>query len=355
MDEQGSLLTGGYYEDISYDNIQDLLDRILGSSTFDFKECVGNLLSGQETISLHTLLQSVWHGMLQGIAEQKDVYFFLIILSLFMALFTNFTKMLQGKQVAGTAFYVTYSLFFATIASSFYAVQDVARVAVSDLLDFMKVLVPSFFIGVSFSTGPAVSAVFYEFTLVVIAGVTLLLLEIIMPVVNIYFVLSLANQLSEEDMLSGMTGLLETFVKWSMKSLLGIVLGMNVIQGLIVPNLGQVKKSAMIKAVSMVPGVGNGMNAVAETVLSAGVLVKNAIGVTGLLAIVMICIVPIGKLIACGLSYQLIGAFLQPVSDKRIIKCVESMTKSVKLLLYTLGLSAVLFLLSITLISTMTG
>ena len=182
-----------------------------------------------------------------------------------------------------------------------------------------------------------------------------IIIKLVIPLINFYLIIMLANNLSKEDMLSRLAGLIESVIKWVLRSLLAAVIGYQAIQGLIVPVADQVKRSAIFKASSALPGVGNAIESVAETVIGAGVLLKNAIGVAGLVVVITICIVPIVQLIVITLIYKLSSAALQPISDKRIIECVSASAKSVEMLLQCVIVGAILFLLSITIVAISTG
>jgi stage III sporulation protein AE len=140
-----------------------------------------------------------------------------------------------------------------------------------------------------------------------------------------------------------------------LKSLLAIVIGFSAIKGLIVPVADQVKRSALFKASEAIPGIGDALGGVTETILGAAVLLKNAIGVTGLIVIIIICAVPFLKLIMVTVVFKAGSAALQPISDKRFIECISASAKSSALLLQTVFTGAVLFLLAITIVAVTTG
>jgi len=133
------------------------------------------------------------------------------------------------------------------------------------------------------------------------------------------------------------------------------VVGFSAIKGLIVPVADQVKRSALYKASEAIPGVGDALGGVTTTILGAGILLKNAIGVTGLIVIITICAVPFIKLLMITAVYKVGGAALQPISDKRFIECISASSKSAALLLQAVFVGAVLFLLAITIVAVTTG
>ena len=91
--------------------------------------------------------------------------------------------------------------------------------------------------------------------------------------------ISLINNLSKEEMLGKMAELLDTAVSWGLKTLLGMVVGLQVVRGLIAPVMDTLKRSALGKAAGALPGVGNAVNMVTELVLTSAVLVRNCLGV----------------------------------------------------------------------------
>jgi stage III sporulation protein AE len=165
----------------------------------------------------------------------------------------------------------------------------------------------------------------------------------------------LANNLSKEDMLSRLADLFSTAISWLLKSMLAAVVGFHAIQGLIVPVVDQVKRSALLKASEALPGIGDALGGVTETILGAGVLLKNAIGVAGLIAIIIMSAVPFLKLLMITVVYKIGCAALQPISDKRFIECINASAKSAAMLLQTVFVGAVLFLLSITIVAVTSG
>ena len=52
------------------------------------------------------------------------------------------------------------------------------------------------------------------------------------------------NHLSKEDMLSKMAELLETMINWSLKTMLGAVLGLQAVRGLVAPAMDAIKRTA---------------------------------------------------------------------------------------------------------------
>ncbi|SFR67577.1 stage III sporulation protein AE [Anaeromicropila populeti] len=349
-------LVADYGEELEYDEIQKVINEIQnGSEEFNFEEYVNEFVSGEEPFDLSNICSKLANGVLNQIVIERKTIIQLLAIAVIASVFTNFTNVFQNSHIAETGFYVTYLLLFTLLTTSFYQVTRIAEGALTTLLDFMKALLPTYFICITFSAGAKTSMVFYESTLVLITIINVVLIKILLPLINVYFILLMANNIMKEDMLSKFAELLEMVISWSLKTILGAVVGFNVIQGLVVPVTDYVKQSMMMKTANAIPGVGNAFSSVTETVFAAGVLIKNSVGAAGLIAIVVICANPVIKLGIYSLIYKLGAAIVQPISDKRVLNCINGTAKSARLLVSMVIIAAVLFIFTIVIITTSTN
>ena len=343
-------------DDIKYDEIQEVIDDILGhGNKFDFDKYIQDLINGEEDFSLESIGRRLIQSIKGEIKANINTFGSLLTISLIAALFTNLSMAFRNNQAADTGFYVTYLLLFGLLISSFIMASRIAAETINSLLDFMRALVPAYLLSVAFVTGATTSLVYYEAALGLIMLVDFAIIKVVIPMINFYLVIMLANNLSKEDMLSRLAELLATGINWLLKSLLAIVIGFSAIKGLIIPVADQVKRTALYKASEAIPGIGDALGAVTETVLGAAFLLKNAIGVAGLVVILIICAVPFIKLTMVTVVYKVGSAALQPISDKRFIECISASAKSSAMLLQTVFTGAVLFLLAITVVAVTSG
>lgn len=341
--------------DIKYDEVQQVIDEVLSSNDkINFEEYVTNLISGKTKFSLKQIGTDIKNGILNEFKGNIGTLTSLLSVAIIAAIFTNFSHAFQNSQVAETGFYVAYLLLFSVLTASFISAASLASNTISKVLDFMTVLVPTYFITVAFTSSASTSLVYYQATLFLITFVDALLIKVVIPSINIYLIISMANNLSKEDLLSKLSELMAVVIKWVLRSLLAVVIGFNAVQGLILPVADNLKKSVFMKAAGAIPGVGDILGGVTESILGAGILLKNAVGIVGVIIIIIVCAVPIFKLATTTLIYKISCAAVQPISDKRMLNCVNSSAEASALLLETVFVGAVLFLLTITIVAAST-
>lgn len=339
-------------EDLDYTEIQSVLDDVLSDDeSMNFGTYVSELVSGKESISFGGILGKIKQVITSELFGNFRSLTKLITIAVIAAIFTNFSHTFQNSQVAETGFYVTYLLMFGILAATFMTATSLAANTLDKILDFMKALVPAYCMSVAFCTGASTSTLVYQGILVLITLVDIILIKIIIPLINLYMMAILANNLSKEDLLSKLADLLSTAIRWVLKTLLAVVIGIGTIQSLLAPAIDQMKRSAVIKATGSIPAIGGLLSGVTETVLGAGVLLKNSIGVAGMVAVIIICAIPLIKLVIYVFIYKLASAVIQPISDKRILNCVSASAEATSLLLQTVFVGAVLFEIVITIIA----
>ena len=75
---------------------------------------------------------------------------------------------------------------------------------------------------------------------------------------------------------------------------------------------------------SAVPIVGKVLGDAVDTVLGCGIILKNAVGLVGVLMVVGICIIPILKLAVLTISYKLLAGILLIIGTTLVLKISNS-------------------------------
>ena len=160
---------------------------------------------------------------------------------------------------------------------------------------------------------------------------------------------------SKEEMLDRMAELLKTVVNWGLKTMLGAVVGLQVVRNLVAPVIDTLKRSMVGRAAGALPGIGNAVNMVTELVLTSAVLVRNCLGVVILLAFVAVGVGPVIHYGLQSLVYRFLAAVAQPVSDKRIVESLATMGEGCAMLLKVLFTAEVLCMLDFVILMTSVG
>ena len=247
-------------------------------------------------------------------------------------------------------FFITYLLLFTFLAMSLMESINLAANVVKDILEFMRVLMPAYFLAVAFAGGSVSAVAMYEFTLWIMTAGQWFLNTVMLPLVRVYVLLEMAGNLAKEEFLSKMTELLEQLAAWGIKTVPGLVLGFHLIQSLILPYVDSLKQGTVQKAVSMIPGIGQGAAAMTQLLVGSGVLIKNTIGMAAVIILMILIAMPVIKLLILLLLYQCVAAVMEPVCDKRLVSCVSAAAKGQKMMLQVVIAAALILVITIAIV-----
>lgn len=89
--------------------------------------------------------------------------------------------------------------------------------------------------------------------------------------------------------------------------------------------------------------------------MSCGNILKNAVGIVGVIIILGICIVPIIKLATLMGVYYLGSALCQPIADTKIVKLLDQVGGVFKLLLAVMCSISAMLIIGVTLVIKITS
>ena len=316
-------------------------------SSISFKEILQALMKGSLDSAGQMFAQMIKEQITGGIYENQQLLFKIACFAVIGAIFTNFAMAFSKEQVAETGFYLTYTLLMTLMMTSFIMTAAIITNVLKSLTGFMKVLLPTFCAALTFTTGSLLSGAYYELMMAAIAIADWLMSTLIMKLIQIYVLTALVNHISKEDYLSKLSELLALLIRWSIRTVVGVILGINILQTMLLPAIDRAKGTAAYKLISALPGVGAAMNTALGAVIGSGVLIRNVLGMGSLIVILLICVVPVVRVCMVFLSYKVVQAVIQPVTDKRLLDGMESMTQGVGMLLQVLIGCVLMFILSL--------
>lgn len=336
-------------DELDFSQVEKLLNQQENTEGISFGELVRMLVRGED-IDKKWLFETWWDAFFQEIVESRGYLVQIVLIAAAFGLLHNFANVFEKGAVSDISFYIVYMILVAILMRSLLLMSGLLSDTLKTMLDFMRALLPAFCLTIVISTGSATAMGFYQLTLFVIYLIETALKYIVLPAVHAYIVLELLNHLTNEDMISKMTGLLKGGVEWLLKFLFTLVIGINVVQGLLSPAIDSFKTSMFARTASMLPGFGNAVNAVAEIMVGSGIIIKNGVGLAGIFVVIVLCAAPAVKIGAMILFYKLAAAVIQPISDRRISGCVSGMGEGARLFGKTMVTAMVMLLLTIALV-----
>lgn len=342
--EQGSEM------EMDLSQIQEFLSRQESTRHLSMEQLIKELMAGEIGNVAKGIMDNLYQELIAEMKQSTKFIFQAAGLGFLGAVFTAFSQVFPGQKISETGFFITYLLCFTCFAASFFHSMEIAAKVAAQVLEFLKILFPAFFLSVAFAGGSLSAAALYGSILTGVNLAGLVCQKVFLPLVKVYILLLFAGNVSKEEILSNMTKNLESLMKWGLRTLAGIFLGIQMVQTMILPYADSVKRTGVQKIVSAIPGVGGTAEAVIQMTIGSGVLMKNTIGAGAVVILVVLTAVPLVKLLFFLLLYKGLAIVLEPVCDKRITACAQGLGTAHRLLLELVLIMTFLFALSIGLI-----
>ena len=216
---------------------------------------------------------------------------------------------------------------------------------------FVILLIP-ILITLMITTGSIVSAnVVQPLLLFAISFIGNMITTIILPIVLVSTVLGIISQISSKIQIDKLAKFFNSSIVWVLGVILTIFVGMLSLEGTLSSGVdGLTAKTTKAAVSNFIPVVGKVLGDSIDTVLGCASILKNAVGIVGVVVVIGICITPIVKLTVLSGLYYLASALCQPIADGKIIKLLDQMGAPFKILLAITFAVAIMLIIGITLV-----
>ena len=336
-------------EELDYKDIQEVIDES-NLKNFSFKDEVNKVVKNGN-IDYREWVDKVKNIVLIQFDLKKDMIVRILILVIISAIFTNFTYAIGNAYVAQTGFLVVYMILITVVINLFSQMYEVGNNAIILVKRFIEVLLPTYTVASIMGTGINTGAAFSQITMIIIVVIEQIFLRIILPLINIYIILILMNNINESNGLHRLADFIQTVIKWGNRGTLGIVTSIVTIQKLIAPTSDMTAIKLIGGGMRYIPYLCNSMEVAKDTVISAGYLIKNAMGAVSIIVIMLICLLPAINMLGNIIVYEMLTVFSEPIADKRIVGVMKGVSNGGKLLIESLFTSASLLIITIALLA----
>ncbi len=342
-----------YYESADINLIEKELEGINRkygrNDVVSFDELLSLLLEGKVDEAIQSATSQLFENIAMRVKENSELFIKLVLLVLIAAIFNTYSSMYRFSYVGEQGFFVTYIMIAMLLLQSFSLVFRMAQDTIYYISEIIQCLLPALYMSLMLCSGLTTSHMVNTMFLWMLSVVEKLLFGVVLPGIQIYFLVTLLNQISNVDRFSKMANLLKQGLQWVLKGIVTAIIGLNVMKSILVPVYDNAKYNVLQKGLSIVPG-GATLSGLSTLLLGAGVLIKNSVGVTVVLLLLVLGMVPILEVAVFFIVYKVILAMVQPISDERILKGLQGAADSTGILLRATTTSMVLSVLSIAIV-----
>jgi|GEM_PF-504493 len=284
-----------------------------GTAVPSLADTVKALASGRLPLSPTAFLQLVARAFAREVGSSAGLLGKLVVLAVGAALLDLLGRSLGRDEAARFGATVVHLALVALALGSFTVAFALARTIVGDLGDLMDAVLP-LMVGLLAAMGAVTSAALFQpLVLAATAVVEHVVASVALPLLYLGGVLDVVGRVTPYR-LGGVAGMVRSAGLWILGGVLTAFLGVIVVAGSLGPvSDGLTLKAGKFLANAFIPVVGKMFSDAAEMVMGTSLLLKNAVGAVGVIALLIVLVLPITKLLALSFSYRLAGAAVAPV------------------------------------------
>ncbi len=310
----------------------------------NLREMLGSLARGELGISADEVIKGLLKYLFREMVANSRLLGQLLVLAVLCAILQNVQSAFENGTVGKIAWFVCFLVLLTMALGSFTIAIQTGRKAIEDMVSFMQAMLPILITLLTAMGNITTAALFHPLTLMVLSTISTLIKNIVFPLIFFAVILGLANNITSRVEVSRLADLLK---QWSI-GLLGLLftvfLGFMMVQGI----AGSVADGVAMRTAKFgigvfVPIVGKLFSDALEAVVGTSLLLKNAIGLIGILVVFFICAFPILKIISLMLIYKIAAAALQPVGDKLIADSLNTMGNSLTMVFVAVAAVGIMF------------
>ncbi len=314
---------------------------------------VGDILNSAITgkVENEKIIRNIWKLFGKEIVNSIASIGSIIVIIIVHSIIKSISDGLENKSISQITYYVQYILIVTLIMTSFSEVLQMVKESIQNLVGFMNILIP-LLITLMVTTGSIASASMLQpILLFIITLIGNFIKDVIIPIVLVSTALGIISKISDRLQIDKLSKFFKSSVVWVLGVVLTLFVGIVSLEGTLSSSVdGITAKTTKAAVSSFIPVVGKILGDAVDTVIGCSSILKNALGIVGVVVIIAICVKPIIKLVILMTMYYLGASLCQPIADGKIIKLLDQMGDTFKLLLGILCSVSVMLIIGVTLV-----
>ena len=280
----------------------------------------------------------------------------ILVIVMIHSILKSISESLENENIAKLIYYVQYILIITVVMTNFSEIITMVRETCTNLVGFMNLLVPLLISLMLYTGSITTSGVLEPIILFMINFMGNIIQNVILPFVLIFASLVIISKISYKVQIDKIAKFFKSGIVWFLGIVLTIFVGVVSLEGTLSSSVdGITAKTTKAIVSSAIPVVGKILGDAVDTVLGCGIILKNAVGLLGVIIVIGICIMPVIKLTILTIAYKLLSGVCEPIADTKIVGLLDQIGDIFKILLAILCSISVMLIIGTTLVIKMSN
>lgn len=350
-----------YTDLIDFSELEEYINSLSGEENDIFingyRNLIEDIVKGNYRTGFRDFYKVVIKAITRNIASLMPIFASIIAIGVLCSLSSSLASGFIKKSTIEIIYFVCYAVIIILVVTTLTGVSSMASLTVKNLTKLIDIIFPIMLTLVT-SLGGSVTVSVYQGSLAVLSSlITSLISRIIIPAFLAVIVFSVVGNMSSNVKLDKLANTIKSGAEWLMGISFGLYMIILAFQGVGGAAFDGISVKAMkFMMSSYVPILGGYLSEGFDVIMASCVLIKNAVGITGIMLVLSTIIFPVIKILVLTLGLKLTASILEPITDKRISDFLFLVSKSTSLLISAiLGIGLILISSIMLLIVTCNG
>lgn len=323
--------------------------EVFGVSSFGDK--VKKIVSGEFADGQQSIFKAIINLIFDDVLTFVPLLASIIIISILCGFLSNLKSDSSGKGVGDIIHFVCYGVVISIVMTAVVNLIQITGKTINGLRSQMEVVFP-LLLTIMTAIGGTMSVSIYQPAVALLSSAIMhIFTSVLMPIFIFSIVFTIISNLTSTVKLEKFTKFFQSTFKWIIGGIFTIFMAFLSIQGITASTYDGVSiRTAKYAIRSYVPILGGYLSEGFDVIMASSILIKNAIGASGLLLMFSSIISPIVKIVVFILVLKLAAAILEPLTDARISDFIYSVSKSLSMLIVMILGVAFMYLITVGLI-----
>ena len=315
----------------------------------DLNEIFNSAISGN--VDNKKIVKNVCKIFGQEIQNAISIFASILVIVVINSILNCITEGLENKSVSKIAFYVQYILIVTIILTNLSSIIQSIKESVNNMNSFTNMLVPIMMTLIITTGSVTTASIIQPIIVFMITMIGNFINNIAIPLILVSTALGIVSKISDKIQVGRLAKQIKSSTIWIIGIILTIFVTVVSVNGNLSSSVDAVTAKTAKAAVSnLIPVVGKILGDAVDSVIGCSNILKNAIGIIGVVVVIGISIMPIVKLLLLMGIYYLGAAICEPIADTKIVQLLDQMGDTFKVLLALVCSMSVMIIIGTTLI-----
>lgn len=344
--------------EIDFSALNGVVEEFQNNSTNIFsidniKSKVYSIISGENAVSYSSFFASVFSIFVDLIVKYLPMLSLIVAIGVISNLLNGIKSKFNEKSTSGLIHFVC---FLAVVVLTIGMISSISKTSVSSVNSMVSQMNAIFPILLTLMIGIGATAsagVFQPIVAIISTYVADFFTYLILPLFMVSFVFGIINNLSDNIKLDKFNSFISSLFKWCVGLIFTLFFAVFTIQGISAGTFDSLSiRTTKYTIKSYIPIMGGYLSDGMDLILSSTILIKNTVGLVGILMIISTIISPLLEIVVFSLLLKLVSAILQPMGNNKTSNFLMSTSKSITMLSSCIIAVGFMYLISVGLVMT---